>query len=57
MARSRRKSGGCTRGRYKEKKMGKAMSVGRPKLGFRPKPKPKKRVEKADEKPDDQASQ
>ncbi len=57
MARSRRKSGGCTRGRYKEKKLGKAMSVGRPKLGFRPKPKPKKRVEKADEKPDEPASQ
>jgi hypothetical protein len=42
MARSRRKSGGCTSGRFKRKKMGKGMSAHRPKLGYRPKPKPKK---------------
>lgn len=42
MARSRRKSGGCTSGRFKLKKMGKGMSAHRPKLGYRPKPKPKK---------------
>ncbi len=42
MARSRRKTGGCTSGRFKLKKMGKGMSTHRPKLGYRPKPKPKK---------------
>ncbi len=42
MARARRKSGGCTSGRFKLKKMGKGMSTHRPKLGYRPKPKPKK---------------
>ena len=42
MAKSRRKSGGATRGRFKLKKMGKGMSAHRPKLGYRPKPKPKK---------------
>ncbi len=43
MARARRKSGGCTSGRFKLKKMGKGMSTHRPKLGYRPKPKPKKK--------------
>ncbi len=42
MARSRRKSGGCTSGRFKLKKMGKGMTAHRPRLGYRPKPKPKK---------------
>lgn len=42
MARSRRQRGGCTSGRFKLKKMGKGMSAHRPKLGYRPKPKPKK---------------
>ncbi len=51
MARSRRKSGGCARGRYREKKLGKGMSVGRPRLGYRPRPKPKKLVEKPGEQP------
>ena len=33
MAKSRRKSGGCTRGRYKLKKMGKGWSTVRKKRG------------------------
>lgn len=36
MAKSRRKAGGATSGRYKPKKMGKGWSAYRPKLGFRP---------------------
>ena len=36
MAKSRRKAGGATSGRYKTKKMGKGWSAYRPKLGFRP---------------------
>lgn len=38
MAKSRRKAGGATAGRYKPKKMGKGWSAYRPKLGFRPPP-------------------
>ncbi len=45
MAISRRKSGGCTRGRFKVKKMGKGWSSYRPKMGFRPKPNPPKTAE------------
>lgn len=36
MAKSRRKAGGATSGRYKPKKMGKGWSAYRAKLGFRP---------------------
>ena len=36
MAKSRRKAGGATSGRYKPKKMGKGWSSYRSKLGFRP---------------------
>ena len=36
MAKSRRKAGGATSGRYKPKKMGKGWSSYREKLGFRP---------------------
>ncbi len=36
MAKSRRKAGGATAGRYKPKKMGKGWSAYRTKLGFRP---------------------
>ena len=36
MAKSRRKAGGATSGRYKPKKMGKGWSSYRAKLGFRP---------------------
>lgn len=52
MARSRRKSGGCTSGRFKLKKMGKGMSAHRPKLGYRPRSKPKQ-----DEKPERDAGE
>ena len=41
MAKSRRKAGGATAGRYKPKKMGKGWAAYRPKLGFRPPPQPK----------------
>jgi hypothetical protein len=40
MAKSRRKAGGATSGRYKPKKMGKGWSSYRDKLGFRPPPSP-----------------
>ena len=36
MAKSRRKAGGATSGRYKPKRMGKGWSAYRSKLGFRP---------------------
>ena len=45
MARSQRRSAGCLHGRFKPKKMGKGMSAHHPKLGYRPKPKPKKQPE------------
>ena len=47
MAKSRRKAGGATSGRYKPKKMGKGWSSYRAKLGFRP-PVKGKDVEPAD---------
>ena len=42
MAKSRRKAGGATAGRYKPKKMGKGWSAYRPALGFRPPAQPPK---------------
>jgi hypothetical protein len=47
MARSRRRSAGCKHGEFKPKKMGKGMSAHRPKLGYRPKPKPRKTADDA----------
>lgn len=45
MAKSRRKAGGATSGRYKRKKMGKGWQAYREKLGFRPPAQPKKAEE------------
>jgi hypothetical protein len=58
MAKSRRKAGGATAGRYKRKKMGKGWQAYREKLGFRPPAQPKKDDEgsSAEKKSDDQAS-
>ena len=42
MARSRRRSAGCKHGWFKPKRMGKGTSSHQPKLGYRPKPKPRK---------------
>ena len=47
MARSRRRSAGCKHGEFKPKRMGKGMSAHRPKLGYRPKPKPRKGADDA----------
>jgi hypothetical protein len=57
MAKSRRKAGGATSGRYKPKKMGKGWSSYREKLGFRPPVQtdaekadaPKKKTDKTDD--------
>jgi len=68
MARSQRRSAGCLHGRFKPKKMGKGMSAHQPKLGYRPKPRPKKQPEEAgdqgsgeqsseDQGPEDQGSE
>lgn len=48
MAKSRRKAGGATAGRYKPKKMGKGWSAYRDRLGFRP---PVAEPKKEDDKP------
>lgn len=45
MAKSRRKAGGATSGRYKRKKMGKGWQAYRDKIGFRPPVQPKKVVD------------
>ena len=49
MAKSRRKAGGATAGRYKVKKMGKGWSAYRDRLGFRPPPQSKKEGEEGSE--------
>ncbi len=58
MAKSRRKAGGATAGRYKRKKMGKGWQAYREKLGFRPPVQTKKDSEgaSADKKADETAS-
>ena len=58
MAKSRRKAGGATAGRYKRKKMGKGWQAYREKLGFRPPVQTKKDSEDAaaDKKADETAS-
>jgi len=48
MAKSRRKAGGATSGRYKPKKMGKGWSAYRAKIGFRPPVQPKNEQAAAD---------
>jgi hypothetical protein len=53
MAKSRRKAGGATSGRYKPKKMGKGWSAYRDPLGFRPPVKPKKTTADTSKKSDD----
>ena len=59
MAKSRRKAGGATSGRYKPKKMGKGWQAYRAKLGFRPPAQPKKGTEseETEKKVDDQAAE
>ncbi len=59
MAKSRRKAGGATSGRYKPKKMGKGWQAYRAKLGFRPPAQPKKDedADSAEKKADDQAAE
>ena len=58
MAKSRRKAGGATSGRYKRKKMGKGWQAYREKLGFRPPVQTKKASEAGatDKKADETAS-
>jgi len=58
MAKSRRKAGGATSGRYKRKKMGKGWQAYREKLGFRPPVQTKKDSEAGatDKKADETAS-